>query len=211
MKVLLVNGGPHPKGCTHTALGLVGEALEENGVGSDEFWIQNKPIAGCIGCLTCRDTGRCVFRDRVDDFLDIAADYDGFVFGSPVHYGGITGNMKSFMDRAFYSGRARGPELFRLKPAAAVVSARRMGTTTALEQLNMYFEIEQMPVVSSRYWNAVHGAVAEDVLQDTEGMQVMRVLGQHMAWMLKSFQASDEAGVARPALYDKRAQTNFIR
>jgi multimeric flavodoxin WrbA len=211
MKVLLVNGSPHPKGCTHTALGIVGEALAESGVASEEFWIENKPIAGCIACLKCREAGRCVFCDRVDDFLDIAPGFDGFVFGSPVHYGGIAGNMKSFMDRAFYSARTRDPEMFRLKPAAGVVSARRMGTTSALEQLDKYFEIEQMPIVSSRYWNAVHGAAPEEVSQDVEGVQVMRILGQHMAWMLKSFQASGEAGVARPLPYDRREQTNFIR
>ncbi len=211
MKVLLVNGSPHKNGCTHTALQLVAEALAEDGVESQEFWIRNQPIAGCIGCLRCREAGRCVFRDSVDDFLEIAGDFDGFVFGSPVHYGGITGNMKSFMDRAFYSGRNSDPDRFRLKPAASVVSARRAGTTASLEQLDKYLEIEQMPIASSRYWNMVHGYTPEDVMQDAEGVQVMRTLGHHMAWMIKCFAAGDAAGIERPASPEPRIATNFIR
>jgi multimeric flavodoxin WrbA len=212
MKVLLVNGSPHKEGCTHTALGLVAKALEEDGIETQEFWIENKPIAGCIACLKCRETGRCTFRgDSVEKFLEIAPDFDGYVFGSPVHYAGLTGNMKAFMDRIFYAGRCTVPGCFVLKPAAGVVSARRAGTTATLEQLDKYFEIEQMPIVSSRYWNAVHGYTPEDVMKDEEGVQVMEVLGHNMAWMLKAFKAADDAGIPRPEPYAERKQTNFIR
>ncbi|MGI6590427.1 MAG: flavodoxin family protein [Eggerthellaceae bacterium] len=211
MKVLLVNGSPHRRGCTHTALGIVARSLEAEGIGTQEFWIGNKPIAGCTGCLACRKQGACIFKDSVQDFLEIAPDFDGYVFGSPVHYAGVTGNMKSFMDRAFYSGRCAVPDCFRLKPAASVVSARRMGTTATLEQMDKYFEIEQMPIVSSRYWNAVHGTNAEEVMKDEEGVQVMQMLGSHMAWMLKCIEAGDAAGVKRPDNYSVRTATNFIR
>ena len=211
MKVLLVNGSPHRDGCTHTALSLVAAELKAAGIETHEFWIGTKPIASCTGCLKCRETNRCIFRDCVDDFLAIASGFDGYVFGSPVHYAGVTGNMKSFMDRAFYSNRTRDPECFRLKPAAAVVSARREGTTATLEQMDKYFEIEQMPIVPSRYWNAVHGTNPAEVMQDEEGVQVMQVLGKNMAWLLTCIHTAAEAGVEKPAPYGERKQTNFIR
>ncbi len=211
MKVLLVNGSPHKRGTTHAALALVGEVLAEDGIETDEFWISNKPIAGCTGCGSCFKTGTCVFKDTVQEFQALARDYDGFVFGAAVHYAGINGGMKSFMDRAFYSNR--GPEAvrLRLKPAAGVVAARRMGTTSSLQIFDKYFELAEMPIVSSRYWNALHGVDAEQAQQDEEGVQVMRQLGHNMAWLLKSIEAGRVAGLELPADPLPRVATNFIR
>lgn len=211
MKVLLVNGSPHKAGTTHAALSLVGEALVEDGIAADEFWISNKPIAGCIGCMSCATTGTCVFKDTVQEFQALAHDYDGFVFGAAVHYGGINGSMKAFMDRAFYSNRGDGAARLRLKPAAGVVAARRMGTTAALEIFDKYFELAEMPVVSSRYWNAIHGHNAEQALRDEEGVQVMRQLGHNMAWLLGCIEAGRAAGIEPPAEPTPRVATNFIR
>ena len=170
MKVLLVNGSPHPHGCTYTALEEVANTLTDEGIETEIFQVGIKPIAGCIACKTCAKTGQCAFSDRVNDFVDLAKDFDGFVFGSPVHYAAAGGAITSFMDRAFYSDANSGRESFYLKPAAAVVSARRAGTTAAFDQLNKYFTIAEMPVISSRYWNMVHGAIPEDVKKDLEGL-----------------------------------------
>ena len=181
MKVLLLNGSPHPHGCTFTALSEVAGALEKNGIETEIFQIGNQPISGCIACGKCRDTGKCVISDGVNDFVEKAKSADGFVFGSPVYYASASGQISSFLDRAFYGKSA----IFEGKPGAAVVSCRRAGSTASLDQLNKYFTISGMPVVSSRYWNMVHGNTPEEVVQDKEGMQVMRTLGNNMAWLLK--------------------------
>lgn len=207
VKVILVNGSPHEKGCTYTALSEVAKTLTEEGIETEIFQIGTKPLAGCIACGGCRDTGRCAFDDRVNDFLNLAESADGFVFGSPVHYAAACGAVTSFMDRAF---RAGGRQMFYLKPAAAVVSARRAGTTAALDQMNKYFMISEMPVISSRYWNMVHGAQPGDVARDLEGLQVMRVLGRNMAWFLKCKEAGIKAGVQMP-VREEAVATNFIR
>ncbi len=208
MKVLLVNGSPHQQGCTYTALNEIAKTLEAEGLECTHFWIGTKPLAGCMACGNCARTGKCAFDDRVNEFLAIAGDYDGFVFGSPVHYAAMSGAMTAFMDRVFYAGGNNRP--FYLKPAAAIVSARRAGTTAALDQMNKYFLISQMPVIASQYWNMVHGSRAEDVLQDAEGMQIMRTLGRNMAWFLKCKAAGQAAGVPLPER-EPRAVTNFIR
>ena len=210
MKVLLVNGSPHEKGCTYTALMEVAETLEKEGIGTDIFWIGNKPLSGCIACRICADKKKCVYDDRVNDFLAIAPSADGFVFGSPVHYASATGAITSFMDRAFYADRLSGGNSFYLKAAAAIVSARRAGATAAFDQLNKYFTISEMPVISSRYWNMVHGATPEDVKKDMEGLQVMRVLARNMAWFLKCTEAGRKAGIEFPAK-EETIYTNFIR
>lgn len=210
MKVLLINGSPHEKGCTYTALMEVATTLEKEGIGADFFWIGNKPLPGCIACKSCVEKKQCVFNDRVNDFLAIAANADGFVFGSPVHYAAASGAITSFMDRAFYADLLAGRQSFYLKPAAAVVSARRAGTTATLDQLNKYFTISEVPVISSRYWNMVHGAAPEEVKQDLEGLQTMRVLARNMAWFLKCKEAGIKAGVPFPAK-EENIYTNFIR
>ena len=210
MKTLLVNGSPHKTGCTHTALQVVGDALRESGIEADEFWIGNKPIAGCIGCYKCVERGECVFGgDKVEEFLGVAGGYDAFVFGAPVYFAGMAGSMKAFMDRAFFSNRGRVE--FMLKPAAVVTSARRAGTTAALEQMEKYLQHQQMVQVNSRYWPMVHGNAPEEVMRDEEGVQVLQVLGRNMAWLMKSIEAGRAAGVEPPAQPDRRIGTNFIR
>jgi multimeric flavodoxin WrbA len=206
MKVVLVNGSPHEKGCTYTALTEAAGALEKQDIQTEIFYIGTKLISGCLACGACLKTGQCFMKDAVNEFLNKAAEADGFIFGSPVHFAAASGMLTSFMDRVFY-GRTG---LFAFKPAAAVVSCRRGGSTAAFEQLNKYFTISNMPVVSSQYWNMVHGNTPEEVKQDLEGMQTMRTLGKNMAWLLKSIQAGKEAGITIPEK-EQRAVTNFIR
>lgn len=165
MKVLLVNGSPHKEKCTYTALCEVARTLNEEGIETEIFWIGTKPIGGCISCKSCAKTGKCAFDDVVNRFREKAYEADGFVFGSPVHYAAVSGNMTAFMDRLFYSEFCgNGNTAFYTKPAAAVLSARRAGTTAAFDQLNKYFTIQEMPIVSSRYWNMVHGATVDETL-----------------------------------------------
>jgi multimeric flavodoxin WrbA len=210
MKVMMVNGSPHEKGCTYTALNEVAKTLNEESIDTEIFWIGTKPLAGCIACKSCAETGHCVFNDRVNDFLDIAKNVDGFVFGTPVHYAAAGGAITSFMDRLFYSDMLGGRQSFYLKPAAAVISARRAGTTAAFDQLNKYFTISEMPIISSRYWNMVHGAKPEDVYKDLEGLQIMRILARNMAWFLKCKEAGIKAGVPLPER-EKIIFTNFTQ
>ena len=152
-----------------------------------------------------------MFDDKVNEFTALTADYDGFVFGSPVYFSGMNGSLMSFMDRVFFSASAQDPHPFRFKPAAAVVSARRGGTTSALDQLNKYFHHQQMPIATSRYWNMVHGNTPEEVNQDEEGLQTMRYLGRNIAWLLKLKEAGKKAGIDLPKQDDRRISTNFIR
>lgn len=206
MKIILVNGSPNKEGCTYTALREVAKTLEHEGIETEIFQLGNKPVSGCIACHKCSELGRCAISDRVNEFVDAAQNADGFIFGSPVHYASAGGSIVSFMDRVFYSGSAA----FYLKPAAAVVSARRGGTTAAFDQLNKYFTISQMPVISSQYWNMVHGSSPEDVNKDLEGLQIMRTLGRNMAWFLKCKEAAAKAGVPLPER-ERKIYTNFIR
>jgi multimeric flavodoxin WrbA len=211
MKVLLVNGSPHEKGCTHRALLEVARTLDEEDIDTDIFWIGSNALSGCIACHHCMESGNCVLNDAVNEFRKLAREVDGFVFGSPVHYASASGAMTSFMDRAFFSELlGNGNKTFRLKPAAAVVSARRAGTTAAFEQMNKYFAIHEMPVISSTYWNMVHGHTPEEVEQDLEGLQTMRALARNMAYFLKCKGAGDHAGVAPPRS-EEHVSTNFIR
>ena len=206
MKILIVNGSPHANGCTYTALCEVAAALEAEGMETEMIQIGTKPVSGCLGCGACIKTGKCVIDDVVNEFIEKAKEADGFVFGSPVHYAGASGAITSFMDRAFYGKAA----IYADKPAAAIVSCRRGGATAAFEQLNKYFTISNMPIVSSQYWNMVHGNTPEQVRQDLEGLQTMRTLGKNMAWLLKCIEAGKAAGIAKPEREAKVA-TNFIR
>jgi len=206
MKVLLLNGSPHEKGCTHAALSAVAHALEAEGVEAEILWLGRDAGAGCSGCGACARLGRCAVDDAVNIAAEKARACDGLIVGSPVHYAAASGTVTCFLDRLFYSA---GRHL-RYKPGAAIVSARRAGTTAALDQLNKYFTINQMPIVSSRYWNMVHGSTPDDVRQDEEGMSVMRTLGHNMAWLLKSIEAGRAAGVPAP-VQEPPARTNFIR
>lgn len=211
MKVLLVNGSPHKEGCTYTALSEVAKTLKEENIETEIFWIGTKPIAGCIACKTCAKTGECVFDDVVNEFVEKAKEADGFIFGSPVHYAGASGALTSFMDRVFYSAsQAKKADRFMYKPAASVISARRAGTTATYDQINKYFGITQMPIISSRYWNMVHGQTPDDVRKDEEGMQIMRILGRNMAYYLKCIEAGKEKGIKLPE-QENTHFTNFIR
>ncbi len=206
MKVILVNGSPHENGCTYTALCEVEKALKNNGIETEIFQIGKKPVAGCIGCGACRMLGRCFVDDPVNVFVEKAKSADGFIFGSPVHYASASGAITSFMDRAFYSGGA----FLTGKPAANIVSCRRGGASAAFDQLNKYFTINNMPIVSSQYWNQVHGNTPEQVMLDEEGLQTMRTLGNNMAWLLKCIEAGKAAGIEFPER-EETVRTNFIR
>ncbi len=207
MKVMLVNGSPHEKGCTYTALAEVAKALQKQGVETEIFHIGKQPIAGCLGCGACAKLGKCVTDDIVTQFIEKAKTADGFVFGSPVYYSSAAGNLVCFMDRLFYSGG----KYLAYKPAAAVASARRAGTVATFDVLNKYFTINNMPVVSANYWNGVHGAnnTPTDVEKDEEGLQTMRMLGNNMAWLLQCIQLGKQAGIAPEK--EQKIRTNFIR
>ena len=208
MKVLLVNGSSNLKGCTYTALSEVAGVLEQNGIETEFVQLGNGPIRDCIGCGACRNNGGvCAFNeDNVNAFIQKAKEADGFVFGSPVYYAHPSGRLLSFMDRAFFAGKKN----FAYKPAAAVVSARRAGTTGSVDVITKHFTISNMPVVPSNYWNMVHGSKPEDVRQDLEGMQIMRNLGLNMAWMLKCIEAGKKSGIELPVA-EENIWTNFIR
>lgn len=206
MKVILVNGSPHQRGCTYIALTEVKKSLENNGIVTEDFWIGNKPIAGCIGCGSCLDTGKCFVDDKVNEFLEMVPNADGFIFGTPVHFASGSGMITSFMDRVFYGRRS----LFKNKVAAAVISCRRGGATSTFDQINKYFAMNNMPIVTSQYWNMVHGSKPEDVLKDEEGLQTMRTLGNNMAWILRCIDAGKKAGVMEPE-NEKVVMTSFIR
>lgn len=206
MKVILVNGSPHKEGCTYIALKEVEKALNKNEIETEIFWLGTKSVSGCIGCGSCLKTGKCFVDDKVNEFLEKVPETKGFVFGSPVHFGASSGMISSFMDRVFY-GRKK---LFSNKLGAAVVSCRRGGATAALDEINKYFSISNMPIVSSQYWNMVHGNKSEEVVKDEEGMQTMRTLGNNMAWLLKSIEAGKKAGVELPK-NEEIISTNFIR
>lgn len=209
MKVLLINGSPRGAKCTRTALEIVAEEIRANGVDTEIMDIGAEPIRGCIGCGTCAKTGtgHCVFNDdKVNKCIDKMKDCDGLVIGSPVHYAAASGAITSFMDRLCYAGGAN----LAYKPGAAVASCRRGGASATLDQLNKYFTILNMPVVSSNYWNMVHGNTPEEVLKDEEGVQTMRILGRNMAWLIKAIQAGKENGVPVPER-ETKIKTNFIR
>ena len=206
MKVLMINGSPNEKGCTFTALSEVSATLQKHGIETEIFQIGKKPVQGCVACMGCSKLGRCVFNDAVNDINSHLDEIDGLVIGSPVYYGGPAGSLCAFLDRLFFSG---GEKWFG-KPAACVVSCRRGGATAAFDRLNKYFTIMNMPVVSSQYWNMVHGFTPDDVRKDLEGLQTMRTLGENMAYLLKCIEAGRKAKVPEPEM-EEHILTNFIR
>ena len=207
MKVLLVNSSAHLNGCTYTALTEAAKTLEAEGIETELIQLGGAAIRDCIACGRCRELGKCVFDDdAVNSFVEKARAADGFIFGTPVYYAHPSGRILSFLDRVFFSGSAA----FAHKPAAAVLSARRAGTTASFDVLNKYFTIAQMPIVSSTYWNMVHGSCAEDVLKDEEGLQTMRNLARNMAWMLRCIMLGRQADVLPPQA-ERGSVTNFIR
>lgn len=210
MKVLLLNGSPHKNGCTYTALEEIAKTLKEEGIDSEIFQIGIE-VSPCRACYACSRLKKCVVdSDGVNTFVEKCKEFDGFIFGSPVHYASASGGITAFLDRAFFVNALGGHKAFEHKPGAAIASARRAGTTATLDQLNKYFAITQMPIISGRYWNMVHGMDAEEVRQDQEGMQNMRILARNMAWFLKLKEAGDKAGVPLPKV-EQVTLTNFIR
>ena len=209
MKVMLLNGSPHANGCTFTALTEVAGALEREGVGTELVQLGNGPLRDCIGCGKCRELDcACVFDDdAINGILQKAREADGFIFGTPVYYAHPTGRVQSALDRLFYAGSGKA---FAWKPGAAVASARRAGTTGSIDVINKYFTIARMPVVSSSYWNGVHGNTPAEVRQDLEGMQTLRNLGRNMAWLLRCIACGKDHGVLPPET-ETGTRTNFIR
>lgn len=206
MKVILVNGGPHKNGCTNVALKEIEQVLNNNGIDTEIIWLGIKPIGGCIGCGTClKNDNRCFMNDKVNEFLDMVEEADGFVFGSPVHFAGATGTITSFLDRAFYG---RG-EMFANKLCASVVSCRRGGASAAFDQLNKYALMSNMTLVGSSYWNQIHGNNEEEAKKDLEGIQTMQNLGKNMAYLLKCMEIAKENGINKPN-HEKTIRTNFI-
>lgn len=206
MNVLLINGSPHKSGCTFTALSEVAGQLNKQDIETNIFHIGSKPIQGCIGCRSCVKTGYCVYEnDPVNECIDLAKQADGIVLGSPVHFASPNGSMCSFLDRLFYLKN----KPYAYKPGAAIVSCRRGGASAAFDRLNKYLSISSMPIVSSQYWNSVHGNTPDEVKQDLEGMQTMRTLGNNMAWLLKCLEAAKET-VPYP-VREEPMRTNFIR
>lgn len=206
MQVLLINGSPHKEGCTYAALSEVARTLNAEGVATQIFHIGNKAIRPCTACGACLHTKRCVFRDdAVNEAIELAIKADGLIVGTPVYYAGANGAVCSFLDRMFYGKGS----LYAYKPASAVAVARRGGTCTALDRLDKYFAINNMPIVTSQYWNMVYGMTPEEIRRDLEGMQTMRTLGRNMAWLLKCIDAA--RGIVPLPKQETHVSTNFVR
>lgn len=209
MKVMLINGSPNRKGCTNRALEEVKRALEENQVEGKIIHIGAKNIRGCRDCGYCTgNRGKCVFADEVNEVIEELKTVDGLIIGSPVYFSSPSGTLISFLDRLFH---AAPYEALAHKPGASVVSARRAGTTASFDVLNKYFMIRQMPVVSSQYWNMVHGYSASEVEKDEEGLQIMRTLGRNMAWLIKAIRLAEQNGIKKPEESEQKIRTDFIR
>lgn len=204
----MINGSCNEQGCTYTALSEVAKVLNNEGIETEIIQLGKAAYRDCIGCGACRKlNNRCVFNDDIiNQIIEKAEKADGFVFGSPVYYAHPSARLQAVLDRVFYAGSS----VFAFKPGAAVVSARRAGTTASLDVINKYFTISKMPVVSSSYWNNVHGISAEQVSEDTEGLQTMRNIGHNMAWMLKCIEKAKNNGIELPR-GESGERTNFIR
>jgi len=193
MKVILINGSPHAKGSTYTALCEVEKALQQDGVETEIIHIGTE-VPGCIGCYRCSEKGRCIKEDIVNHTADKLAQADGMIFASPVYFASINGTFSAFLDRLYASGSYR----WRFKPCGCFVVARRGGTTAALDALNKYPLVNDQPVVGSCYWGMAHGNVPEEIMTDTEGLEIARTLGRNMAWMVKAMRAAQASGVQPP-------------
>jgi multimeric flavodoxin WrbA len=204
MNVLLINGSPRRNGNTHRALAEVASALEAEGIRTEILSIGPKAVQGCTACNKCDESGRCVFKDELyESVREKLAQADGLILGSPTYYAGPNGSLCALLDRVFYSCGDR----LAYKPGAAVAVCRRGGASAALDRLNKYFTISNMPLVPSQYWNLVYGRLPGEVEQDAEGLQTLRTLGRNMAWLLKNAQA----GAVPPPVPEERIATHFIR
>ena len=206
-KFLFINGSPNENGCTQAAMDEVIHVLNENGIETEKLWLGKKAMPDCMACMKCQEIGKCVFQDQVNEIGARIDEFDGIVVGSPVYYGGPNGRLTSFLDRLFFSVP---DDKFKGKLGASIVSCRRGGASAAFERLNQYFLMENMHVVSSQYWNQVHGFSAEDVKKDEEGLQTMRTLARNIVWLLKSIEAGKQNGIEAP-VHEEKSFTNFIR
>ncbi len=205
MKVILLNGSSHNDGATASLLKEIEDTLKGEDIETEVFFIGNDAIRDCVGCRKCASLGKCVFDDKVNEFVEKARSADGFVFASPVYYAHPSGRLLSFLDRAFYSGSSA----FFHKPAAAVLSARRAGTVASYDVINKYFGITSMPIVTATYWNQGYGNNKAESMQDTEGHDTMKNLALNMAWLLKCIDAGKKLGIDAPE--NKKRAMNFIR
>ena len=205
MKVLMINGSPHKNGTTYRALTEVSSALNNNGIETEIITVGDKPVTGCLACGACSKLGKCVKDDVVNEIIEKLKVSDGLVVGSPVYYSSMNGTLKSVLDRVFF-----GKLCFAYKPAAAIAVARRAGTTETVDAINKYFSINNMPIVSSQYWNMAFGSNGEQVEEDEEGLQTMRILGNNMAWLIKCIDVAKKSGINPPEV-EKHIKTNFVR
>lgn len=205
-KVLFINGSPNENGCISTAMDEVIRVLNENGVETEKIWLGKNAMPDCMACFKCQESGKCVFPDQVNEIGARIDEFAGMVVGSPVYYGGPNGRLTSFLDRLFFSVP---DEKWEGKLGASIVSCRRGGASAAFERLNQYFLMTNMTVVSSQYWNQVHGFTPDDVRKDEEGLQTMRTLAQNMAWLLKVIDCGAQNVIVKP-VHEAKTYTNFI-
>ena len=205
-KVLFINGSPNESGCVSTAMDEVIRVLNENGIETEKLWLGKKAMPDCMACMKCQEVGKCVFPDQVNEIGARIDEFAGVVVGSPVYYGGPNGRLTSFLDRLFFSVP---DEKFEGKLGASIVSCRRGGASAAFERLNQYFLMTNMTVVSSQYWNQVHGFSADDVRKDEEGLQTMRTLARNMVWLLKAIDCGAQNRINKP-VHEAKTYTNFI-
>ncbi len=211
MKVIAFNGSPHKMGNTASALELAKEQFESAGIEFEIFHVGTKPVAGCMGCGMCfkNKNEECIIKgDSVNEAIQKVKDADGVILASPVHYSGIAGNMKSFLDRLYYTCGANG-NMMRHKVGSSLVAVRRSGGTATFDQLNHYLLISEMIVPASNYWNVIHGAAPGEITEDGEGVQILNVMCENMIWMLRSLEYSREA--VPPPQGRKKVMTNFVR
>jgi multimeric flavodoxin WrbA len=211
MKVIAINGSPKPQGNTFHALSMVGNEIKAAGIDFEILHVGHKMIHGCIACGKCavnKDEKCSSFNDDVNQWIQLLKHADGILLGSPVYYSGIAGTMKCFLDRVFYVSGANG-QLFRNKVAAAIVAVRRSGGSSTLDGMIHYLTYAEMILATSCYWNVIHGRLPGEVAQDAEGVQIMRVLGKNMAWLLKMKEAA--ATAVEPPVKEIKEITNFIR
>jgi len=211
MKVVAFNGSPNKEGNTYTGIKMVTDLLESSGVETEIVQVGNKKIRGCMACQKCiknRD-GKCVFNDDpVNDWIEKMLEADGIILGTPVHWAGVAGTMKSFLDRAFYAIGA-GEKGLENKVGVSLAAVRRSGGITAVDQLNKFLEYSEMIIPSSNYWNVIHGTKAGEVLKDKEGVQILETLGKRMLWALELVENGEDA-VEKPES-ERKVFMNFIR
>lgn len=211
MNVVLINGSPRPKGNTALALNTVGAELNSAGITTQLIQIGAKPVSGCIHCGTCieKKNRQCaITSDLVNDVIPRMAEADGIVLGSPVHFTGMSGNMKGFLDRAFFVSGANGG-LYRHKVGASVAAVRRAGGIHVVDQLNKYLQYSEMLMPSSTYWTLAYGMLSGEVAQDLEGIQTMRILGKNMAWLMRLVEHGK--GIVTPPAQEQKVYMSFIR